>query len=177
MAHTDKSAVAAAQSAPGTYGNVDLMNTNTNYAGVFSSDVRTRLWSELVTRDAREKNVFTKFVGGEGSGKPIVTKTDLSAGGSDKVTFTTVAPIRGIGVRGEAILKNNTGSLKFGTFDVEVDLLRHAVSWTQVLKLMRFTGKTLDQLSAEVMSEWAARIEQDHIMAVLRNSCLSSDYS
>ena len=110
------------------------------------------MWSELVSRDAREKNVFAKFIGGEGSGQPITEKRDLSAGGSDKVTFTTVAPIRGQGVRGEAILKNSTDTLDFGTFSIEVDLVRHAVSWTQVLKLMRFTGKTIDQLSAEVMS-------------------------
>jgi len=157
---------------PGT----DLLSNTTGYKTIFDDvDLRTRVWSELVTRDAREKNVFAKFIGGEGSGKPIVEKTDLSAGGSDKVTFTTVAPIRGQGVRGEAILKNATGSLSFGTFNVEVDLLRHAVSWTQVLKLMRFTGKTLDQLSAEVMSEWAARTEQDHLMVCLRDTCLKPE--
>ena len=158
--------------------NVDLTaGAITSHSGTIAandSDLRTRLWSELVTRDAREKNVFEKFIGGEGSGKPIVEKTDLSAGGSDKVTFTTVAPIRGQGVRGEEVLKNSTGSLSFGTFNVEVDLIRHAVSWTQVLKLMRFTGKTLDQLSAEVMSEWAARTEQDHLMACLRDTCLNN---
>ena len=99
-------------------------------------------------------------------------KRDLSAGGSDKVTFTTVAPIRGQGVLGEAILKNSTESLKFGTFPVEVDLIRHAVSWTQVLKLMRFTGKTLDQLSSEVMSEWYARKEQDDSLYVARQTCI-----
>ena len=160
----------------GTAGN-DLTTDATAHFNTITSttsDLRTRLWSELVTRDAREKNVFAKFIGGEGSGKPIVEKQDLSAGGSDKVTFTTVAPIRGQGVRGEDILKNNTGKLSFGTFNVEVDLLRHAVSWTQVLKLMRFTGKTLDQLSAEVMSEWAARTEQDHLQYVLRDTCLQN---
>jgi N4-gp56 family major capsid protein len=160
---------------PGGTGNVDLMNTNTNYStDIFpNGDLRTRVWSELVTRDAREKNTFAKFIGGEGSGKPIVEKRDISAGGTDKVTFTTVAPIRGQGVRGEEILKNATGKLKFGTFSVEVDLLRHAVAWTQVIKLMRFTGKTLDQLSAEVMSEWAGRTEQDHLMYVLRDTCIA----
>lgn len=160
-----------------TAANVDLVQgAITSHTGTIdgpSSELRTRLWSELVTRDAREKNVFAKFIGGEGSGKPIVEKRDLSAGGSDRVTFTTVAPIRGIGVRGEEVLKNSTGSLNFGTFYVEVDLLRHAVSWTQVLKLMRFTGKTLDQLSAEVMSEWAARLEQDLIQVVLRDTCIA----
>jgi N4-gp56 family major capsid protein len=154
-------------------GNVDLAS-NSNYNKIFndnSNELRTQVWSELVTRDAREKNVLSKFIGSEGSGNPIVEKRDLGAGGSDKVVFTTVAPIRGQGVRGEEILKNSTGSLDFGTFNVEVDLIRHAVAWTQVLKLMRFTGKTIDQLSAEVMSEWAGRTEQDHIQTVLRDTC------
>tara|TARA_Y100000289_G_C3927075_1_gene154066 strand:+ start:26 stop:1513 length:1488 start_codon:yes stop_codon:yes gene_type:complete len=165
--------IAAAQGA----GNVDLVNNTTSYQGLLdgpNSDLRSRLWSELVSRDAREKNIFAKFIGGEGSGAPITEKRDLSAGGSDKVTFTTVAPIRGQGVRGEEILKNATDTLDFGTFSVEVDLVRHAVSWTQVLKLMRFTGKTIDQLSAEVMSEWMSRTEQDQIQYALRQICLKN---
>lgn len=165
--------ITAAQNA----GNVDLVNNTTSYQGLLdgpNSDLRSRLWSELVSRDAREKNVFAKFMGGEGSGKPITEKRDLSAGGSDKVTFTTVAPIRGQGVRGEEILKNATDTLDFGTFSIEVDLVRHAVSWTQVLKLMRFTGKTIDQLSAEVMSEWMSRTEQDQIQFALRQICLKN---
>ena len=168
--------ISAAQSA----GNVDLVNNTTSYQGLLdgpNSDLRSRLWSELVSRDAREKNVFAKFIGGEGSGKPITEKRDLSAGGSDKVTFTTVAPIRGQGVRGEEILKNATDTLDFGTFSIEVDLVRHAVSWTQVLKLMRFTGKTIDQLSAEVMSEWMSRTEQDQIQYALRQICASKGTS
>jgi N4-gp56 family major capsid protein len=164
-----------------TGGNVDLISNTKSYADLIAGDpnhdLRSRLWTELVTRDAREKNVFAKFIGGEGSGKPITEKRDLSAGGSDKVTFTTVAPIRGQGVRGEEILKNSTDTLDFGTFSIEVDLVRHAVSWTQVLKLMRFTGKTIDQLSAEVMSEWMARTEQDQIQYALRQICAAKGAS
>ena len=164
-----------------TGSNVDLISNTKSYAdligGDANSDLRSRLWSELVSRDAREKNVFAKFIGGEGSGKPITEKRDLSAGGSDKVTFTTVAPIRGQGVRGEEILKNATDTLDFGTFSIEVDLVRHAVSWTQVLKLMRFTGKTIDQLSAEVMSEWMSRTEQDQIQYALRQICAAKGAS
>ena len=157
----------------GKASNTDLLTNISGYNNTIQQDpaLRTQIWSELVKRDAREKNVLKDFIGGEGSGKPIVEKRDLAAGGSDKVTFTTVAPIRGQGVLGEAILKNSTESLKFGTFPVEVDLIRHAVSWTQVLKLMRFTGKTLDQLSSEVMSEWYARKEQDDSMYVARQTC------
>jgi N4-gp56 family major capsid protein len=172
------SSVAAGLHQNGVQANVDLVTNTNSYAdligGDANSDLRSRLWSELVSRDAREKNVFAKFMGGEGSGKPITEKRDLSAGGSDKVTFTTVAPIRGQGVRGEEILKNATDTLDFGTFSIEVDLVRHAVSWTQVLKLMRFTGKTIDQLSAEVMSEWMSRTEQDQIQFALRQICLKN---
>ena len=177
---------ASAPSQTDTFGsgnltNVDLLTNTNSYGdllkGDANSDLRSRLWSELVSRDAREKNVFAKFIGGEGSGKPITEKRDLSAGGSDKVTFTTVAPIRGQGVRGEEILKNATDTLDFGTFSIEVDLVRHAVSWTQVLKLMRFTGKTIDQLSAEVMSEWMSRTEQDQIQYALRQICASKGTS
>jgi len=174
----NKSFPATSADAGLTGANVDLISNTTSYAdllgGDASSDLRSRLWSELVSRDAREKNVFAKFIGGEGSGKPITEKRDLSAGGSDKVTFTTVAPIRGQGVRGEEILKNSTDTLDFGTFSVEIDLVRHAVSWTQVLKLMRFTGKTIDQLSAEVMSEWMSRTEQDQIQFALRQICIKN---
>jgi N4-gp56 family major capsid protein len=160
----------------GPNNNIDLIQGvgPTTYQGLLAGpddELRSKVWSELVTRDAREKNVFAKFIGGEGGGKPISEKRQLSAGGSDKVIFTTVAPIRGQGVRGEEFLKNSTDKLNFGTFGVEVDLVRHAVSWTQVLKLMRFTGKTLDQLSAEVMTEWMSRTEQDHLQFCLRQTC------
>jgi hypothetical protein len=39
---------------------------------------------------------------------------------------------------------------------------------------MRFTGKTIDQLSAEVMSEWMSRTEQDQIQFALRQICLKN---
>lgn len=146
----------------------------TQYAGLINADasLRAEIWSELVRRDSRDKNIFKMFIGGEGSNKPVTEKRDLKAGGADKVTFTTVAPIRGQGRLGEDVLKGHTDNLNFGTFDVQVDLLRHAVSWTQVLQLLRFTGKTIDQLSAELMADWYGRKEQDDIQTVVRNTML-----
>lgn len=154
----------------------DLSSTDlpsaTQYSALIAanSDLRTQVWSELVRRDAREKNILKRFIGAEGSNMPICEKRDLKAGGSDKVTFTTVAPIRGQGVLGEDVLKGNTDSLRFGTFNVTVDLLRHAVSFTQVLKLHRFTGKTLDEISADLMADWYGRKEQDDCQVVLRDT-------
>lgn len=139
-----------------------------------NSKLRSEIWNQSVIRDSRERNAFKDFIGKEGSGLPICEKRDLSKGGSERVTFTTVAPIRGQGVLGENELKSNTRKLNFGTFDVTVDILRHAVSWTQVLQLLRFTGKTIDQLSSEVMAEWWGRKEQDDCEIVLRNTGLRS---
>jgi N4-gp56 family major capsid protein len=148
----------------------------TKYSEVVAANpkLRAEVWNQSVTRDARERNAFKDFIGKEGSGLPVVEKRDLNKGGAEKVTFTTVAPIRGQGVLGENELKTNVRRLNFGTFDVTVDLLRHAVSWTQVLQLLRFTGKTIDQLSSEVMAEWWGRKEQDDCQTVLRNTGLST---
>jgi len=139
-----------------------------------NSKLRSEIWNQSVIGDARERNAFKDFIGGEGSGKPIVEKRDLAKGGSEKVTFTTVAPVRGQGVLGENELKTNVRKINFGTFDVTVDLIRHAVSWTQVLQLLRFTGKTIDQLSSEIMAEWYGRKEQDDCQVVLRNTALAN---
>ena len=137
------------------------------------STLKPEIWSELVRRDVKEKNIFRDFIGGEGGGQPIVTKRDLSAGGKTKVTFTSTTPIRGQGVLGENQLKGNEDNLRFGTHSVQVDLIRHAVAYTQVLQLLRFTGKTLDQLSAELMSDWAARKQQDDLQAAFRNEAIA----
>jgi len=135
--------------------------------------LKPEIWSELVRRDTKEKNIFKDFVGGEGANQPVVTKRDLSAGGKAKVTFTSTTPIRGQGVIGENQLKGSEDNLRFGTHSVTVDLIRHAVAYTQVLQLLRFTGKTLDQLSAELMSDWAARKMQDDIQIAFRNEALA----
>ena len=137
------------------------------------STLKPEIWSEVVKRDAREKNIFKDFMGDEGSNKPISTKRDLSAGGAASVTFTTTTPIRGQGVMGEDKLKGSEDNLRFGTFGVDVDLQRHAIAYTQVLQLLRFTGKTLDQLSVELMSEWSARKQQDDCMAAFRNFAIA----
>ena len=144
----------------------------TDWAGQ-DSTLKPEIWSELVRRDTKEKNVFKDFMGGEGANQPVTTKRDLSAGGKTTVTFTSTTPIRGQGVLGENQLKGNTDHLRFGTHSVDVDLIRHAVSYTQVLQLLRFTGKTLDQLSAELMADWNARKQQDDIQIAFRNNAIA----
>lgn len=126
--------------------------------------IARQLWNSAVHQDARDKNEFSPYIGGEGSNKPICEKNDVEAGGAQKVTFTTTAPIRGRGVQGEAELKSKTSQLLFGTFSVTIDLIRWAVSDNQLLQLLRFNkGLTPEQLEFKLSTEWWGRREMDDI--------------
>lgn len=146
----------------------DLPNATT-YAAMIAanSDLRAKVWSARVLMDARSKNCLREMIGGEKSGKPIIEKRDISKGGSDTVIFTTTAPVRTQGKLGENELKSATSKLRWGTFSVVVDLLRHAVAFTQVIKLLRFNGQSIDELSSEVMADWLSRKEEDDFQRVL----------
>lgn len=146
----------------------DLPNAQT-YAAIIAgnADLRAKVWSAKVLMDARSQNVWREFIGGEGSQKPVIEKRDLSKGGADTVIFTTKAPIRGQGKLGENELKSATAKPRWGTFSVVVDLLRQSMSWTQVIRLLRFSGQSMDEYSSEALAEWLARKEEDDFQVVL----------
>ncbi len=134
-------------------------------------DMKAVIWSSLVLHDARSRNVMKEFIGSEEQRLPVCEKTDLNKGAAEDVVFTTMAPVRGQGVLGENELKSNTHKLNYGTFRVTVDLLRHAVSFTQLMNHMRKLSP--HQASAKVMTEWYARKEEDDIQLTLREKALN----
>ena len=134
-----------------------------------NSQIKATVWSEKVLRTQKEKSIFRDFTGGERSGSPVTKKRDLEKGMAEEVIFTTVASVRGQGKLGENELKSATSKLNFGTFKVNIDLLRNAVSFSQVLKLLRFSGRSLDQLSSDLMGDWWLRKYDDDIQVTLRN--------
>lgn len=144
----------------------------TSYVDLITAQpsMRKELWSETVRIDARNMNVLKASIGGEGSKKPFIDKRDLTAGGAQKVTFTTTAPVRMKGTMGESELKSHTGTLEFGDFGVIVDLRRFAVSHNQLLMYLRFNkGLTPKQLSRKLMTELWGRMEMDDLQITLRN--------
>lgn len=149
----------------------DLTDFST-YAGLDASQKR-EIWSESVRIDARNKNVLKEFIGDEDSGKPIVEKRDLNAGGNQTVTFTTAAPFRAAGVIGSGILKDHTGVFKFGDFSVTVDMRAFGIGHEQLLQYMRFNkGLTPKQLGFKLCKELWGRMEQDDCQIVPRNTAL-----
>ncbi len=146
----------------------------TTYAALVAANPNFKaiLWSQKVLMGASQRSLFKGLIGGEGSKMPVIRKRDLTKGNAQQVVFTTVAPVRGQGVLGENGLTGNEKKLNFSDFSVTVDLLRHAVAYTQVIALLRKLGKTLDQLSSDMMTEWWARKNDDDIQTTLRNRAL-----
>lgn len=146
----------------------------TSYAAVVAANpsFKAILWSQKVLMGASQRSIFKGLIGAEGSKMPVIRKRDLTKGNAQQVEFTTITPVRGQGVLGENTLTGNERGLNWGSFNVTVDLLRQAVSYTQVLGLLRKYGKTLGQLSSDLMTEWWARKNDDDIMTTLRQRAL-----
>lgn len=149
--------------------NSSLLSEATLYSTLTNiTDFRAMVWNQQVIQTQRLKSRWRHFAGGEGSGMPITKKSDLSAGMAQDVVFTTLSPMLGQGVLGETILRTATQGLNFNTFKVRVDVLRQAFAYTQLLPLMRLKNQTIDQVGANLTSDWWNNKYDDDIMITLR---------
>lgn len=151
----------------------------TSYAALIAADptFETQVWEDVVHEEYKNHDIFNQFTGAEGSGKPVVKKSEdpsLKSGKSRKVHFTNVARIGGQGVMDETQLTGNEAKLNFATYDLTLGLLRHAIGWTQVLGLFRLGRETPSQISAALMSEWYGQKTADDKMVALRDDALKS---
>jgi hypothetical protein len=137
--------------------------------------LQMEIWSEGVKADASDMNPLKDFTGPEGSGMPIVEKTDTSKLGGQVVHFSTYAPVRGRGVMGSAELKSKTGKVRYGTFPVTVDLRRFALSEEQLIAYFSQPGnadKNRDEFLFGICRDWWVRTQCDDSQFVLRDKAL-----
>jgi N4-gp56 family major capsid protein len=129
------------------------------------------IWAKGVIKTIEQQTMFAGLIGADGSGMPIVRKTDLTKGNGDRVVFTTIAGVRGQGVLGGGTLTGNETKIRPGTFEVPVGLLRHATAYTQVETLLRSWngGGGLMGLVGQMESDWWTRKQDDDIQIRLRN--------
>lgn len=86
------------------------------------------LWAKLILRDFKRTGFWAPFIGGEGSGKPIIQRSELLAGGADTIHIQVTNPLSGAGVEGDvAVLEGNEENLATSEIRLTTTLYRHAV--------------------------------------------------
>lgn len=129
------------------------MTTPTTPANVDSSI--QELWAKDVLRRQKIQSYWSRFSGGEGSGSPIITKSELIAKGSDLLHIQVTDPLSGAGVSGDtAKLEGNEESLATSEIKAATTLYRHGVR-----SYRRANKKSIVDLRNEAklrLAEWGA---------------------
>lgn len=106
--------------------NVSTLNVTTQ------SDMnfwRPYIWSARVYEEAKEAMYWERFTGGEGSGMPVVRKTELiTVGSGQRINISQVRHLTGAGRTGSQKLKGNEEKLNLRQVYLEPTWYRHAVA-------------------------------------------------
>ncbi len=111
------------------------------------------VWASAVLREHLREGFWGRFVGGEGSGMPIIQKTELLNKSGDRIHIQITAPLSGSGVSGDtAALEGNEEALSTTEIRVEPVLYRHGVRINR-----RANKKSIIELREEAkmrLAEW-----------------------
>jgi len=123
-------------------------------------------WSERLFNDAMRRAFWgEKFEGKEGSNKPVITKDDFQKQAGDAIHFQVVSQLISQGKTGEDSLAGNEDKLALSQFNLTVDWIRNAVSWTKnVEKRVNFS---IQQVVRERLANWCARYIDDSMFTQL----------
>jgi N4-gp56 family major capsid protein len=114
------------------------------------------IWAKSVLRDTLRAGFFGPMTGPEGSGMPIIQKTELLNKPGDTIHIQTSSPLSGGGISGDtAVLAGNEEALALSEILVVPTLYRHAVRMFR-----RANKKSIVDLRAEAKSRLAEWAEQ-----------------
>ena len=130
-----------------------------NYRAAAASNVG-QLFSNFIDLAVEEEDIFANLEGPEGSDRPVWVKTDLAAGGADKVFFNAIASLGGNGVHGDELLEGNEESLAIGSYSCAVDFVRHAVGLTKKDIEFLAAGRSIEAAAAPLVAKWLGRKRQ-----------------
>lgn len=102
-----------------------------------ASDVaywRPQIWARKVYEEAKAKMFWNRFTGAEGSGMPVILKTELITQPGQLINISRVAELTGAGVSGEETLRGNEEKLSLAQVQVTPEWKRHAVADTGKVK-------------------------------------------
>jgi len=113
------------------------------------------LWSLKVYEEAKAKMYWERFTGPEGSGMPVIRKTELLSQPGDTINISRVANLTGAGVTGENRLRGNEEKLSTAQVQVVPDWYRHAVADT--VKASKQINQDFRMKAQAALSYWMAK--------------------
>ena len=113
------------------------------------------IWAMRVYQETLTKMWWERFTGPEGSGMPVVRKTELLTQPGDTIHITRLADLIGAGVSGEATLKGNEEKLSIATVDLIPEWLRHGTSITG--KATKQSMQDFRKKAMMSLSRWLAK--------------------
>lgn len=133
------------------------------FASTLPADVDSSIpevWATNVLRKHYASGFWGRFVGGEGSGAPIIQKTELLNKPGDLIHVQVTDVLTGAGQKGDArVLTGNEEKLTTSEIKLSTDLYAHAVRVHR-----RANKKSILQLSTEAetrLAEWGAKKMDD----------------
>jgi hypothetical protein len=136
-------------------------------------NARQKIWAAKAIQTTSRVNIFAKMEGAEGSGKPVVRKDDLKKTRGDKIVFTVAAPLGSRATLGAETLRGNEETLKLGTFELQIDLRRHAAGLDDKHRML--TAVELDYIIAEQLGAHQGLTQQDDLMMMFRRRAIVSN--
>ncbi len=140
-------------------------------APLASSDIPAHvpvLYGAMILKEALKATFWDKFTGAEGSGMPIIRKTELTAQPGNTIRIHTVKKLTAAGVTGNTTLRGTEENLGFDYQDVTVDQLRHATSHYVMTDEQSIYD--LGNLSKVALSDWLSGKLDDNMFTTLTTS-------
>lgn len=143
--------------------NLDSPNTGTTLSAQAPGAVR-QLWDAGVEIFEQTTDFFRRFEGMTAT-FPIQSKTDLSKGRGQKITFTAMAGLYGRPHIGEELFENGDHfeTVRLGSNDLEVDWFRHGVRFTERGEEVLGMRGELEVGLPEALGAWLGRLKTKHM--------------
>lgn len=113
-------------------------------------------------------DILAQLQGPEGSDKPFVIKSDLTKGAKDLINFSVGTSMGHAGRRGTEQLLNFEEQLIQNSWSVQIDSLRIAIGWNEIVQVVATTGQSWDTVYAKLVGQRIGQIEQEDMLMRMR---------
>lgn len=132
-------------------------------------------WKETALMWSTNEDILGQWEGKPGSGQPVCVETQLTKGLGDRAHFPILGDLGGAGKQSDDELEGFEEFPDESTFALDIDQLRHAVSFTQLKQVMTVTGGSLESVSSELLGRWLGARKQTHALMRYIKSATSAN--